>query len=108
MSYDVYLKIDTGGEEDAIVDDVGNITYNVCSMFYKALGGEGLKGLRGMTGEEALSILTKGLVSMLEEKDEYKKLNPPNGWGSYEGAFEFLKNLKDACERHPKAKIAIC
>lgn len=108
MSYDVYLKIDTGGKEDAMVEDVGNMTYNVSGMFYKALGGEGLKGLRGMLAEEAIPVLTKGLVNMLEEKPEYEKLNPPNGWGSYEGAFEFLKNLKDACERHPKAKIEIC
>lgn len=32
-------------------------------------------------------------------------VHPPNGWGCYEDAVEFLRWLQDACRDHPKATV---
>jgi hypothetical protein len=39
--------------------------------------------------------------------EEYQKLNPENGWGSYETALAFLEEIINACEEYPDATIRI-
>jgi hypothetical protein len=34
-------------------------------------------------------------------------MNPANGWGDYDGALEYLRDLLIACAAHPKAEIHI-
>jgi hypothetical protein len=44
---------------------------------------------------------------MIEHAEEYELLNPDNGWGDYEGAVYFLKDILDACKNYPNARIEI-
>jgi hypothetical protein len=106
MGYDIYLRIDTGGETPAVVHEVGNYTYNVSEMFHKALGFE-LMDLGGKICGECLPDLERATLHMSENPTEYIPLNPENGWGDYNGALGYLIALKHGCKKHPKAIISI-
>jgi hypothetical protein len=115
MSYDVSI-VDTNGEE---VVDCGNYTYNVQPMFKKAFLinhpmkvqnkqldlSDGLKSLEGLTTYEATQVLRVVLRTLAQTPDGYIKYNPPNGWssygwGSYDGAVQFLTDILLACKIH--------
>lgn len=114
MSYDVELVIDTGGEYPATVTECRSPTYNLAPMFREALGipmsahaDSGGGHLDGMLARDALPILNRAIERMCSEPDRFRALNPPNGWGSYEGALEFLRWLREQCENHPKATVRV-
>lgn len=95
MSWDISLE-----KEKLMVDtiDVGNYTYNVMPMYEKALGVQSLtEFLQGKKVSEVIQPLMKGIREMEAHPEEYKKLNPENGWGNYEGALNFLKTIVSKC-----------
>lgn len=83
-----------------------NITYNVGGMFRLALG-RPLRDFDGAPAVEACSIFRQGQRDMEDRPDVYKAMNPPNGWGSYEGALGFLRELADACAANPESWVRI-
>lgn len=106
MSYDIRLEIDTGGEEMARVTETRSPTYNLSEMFEAALG-QPISSLRGMSASKCAPIVRRAVERMKERPDVYRAYNPPNGWGSYEGAVESLSWLLEQCEAHPKATVHI-
>jgi hypothetical protein len=108
MSYDIWLEIDAGGAEPVSVFDVGNYTGNVSPMWYKALGFS-LGDLHGKLAGDCIEVLERALAHMKDPAnlDEYLAMNPPNGWGNYEGAFGYLATLLEGCRICPKATIHI-
>ena len=79
-----------------------NITYNLAAMYYKAIDEElGLEKLQGMSCKDALPIIERAITDMIEKKEEYEKLNPINGWGTYEGLLNTFKDIKNICEENP-------
>lgn len=79
-----------------------DITYNLAPMYYKAIDEElGFKKIKGMNCKKALPIIDNAIKNMIEEKEEYIKLNPSNGWGSYDGLIEDLKQMRECCEDNP-------
>ena len=110
MSYDVRLEIDTGGEHRAWVTECRSPTYNLGGMFREALGVSMQKhgdepALDGMLAADALVIVSAALTRMAAEPGVFRALNPPNGWGNYDSAVEFLRWLQDECRNHPKATV---
>ena len=61
--------------------------------------------LAGKNARETASMLRIVESNLILNGFELKKLNPPNGWGSYEGAIEFIHNLANDCEEHPDEEI---
>jgi hypothetical protein len=106
MSYDIWLEIDTGEAEPYVVDEPGNCTSNVSPMWKDALG-RSLGDYHGAPCSEACGPLARGVERMEAEPDRYRKMNPENGWGDYEGALDFLRRLLRACRAHPNATIQI-
>lgn len=110
MSYDIalYLKVDTGGSEpvDYCAADIGNYTANVSGMWTDALGYR-LADLKGRTAGDCTDDLRRAVADMQNRPDHYRAMNPPNGWGDYEGALAYLRQLHDACCAHPKATVHI-
>lgn len=104
MSYDVTL---TGAETREVELHEANVTYNLAPMFYEALGGDGLRGLDGRGARQCRVKLDVALGEMTADPEKYRAMNPPNGWGTYEGALGFLKELYDACLRHPDATVHV-
>lgn len=106
MSYDIQLVIDTGGEYPAAVTECRSPTYNLALMFAKALG----HPIRDLAGQQAAAIiptLRDAIAAMEDRPADFKKLDPENGWGSYEGALETLRWLLAECLQHPKAMVQI-
>ena len=130
MSWDVYLTQEDGecpscGQSTtAVRSNVGNMTFNVAPMYYSAFEfaykcihgspykpnddeGFGLRQLTGMKCADALPYMLVAIAHMRQQPSEYMKMNPPNGWGSYESALEFLEELKDASLKHMQATIEV-
>lgn len=106
MSYDVHLRIDTGGAEPVAITEYHCPTYNLAPMFKYALG-FGLRELDGRLAGVVIHELRRAIAAMQNDPRTFKGLNPPNGWGSYEGALEFLQNFLKDCLEHPKATVHI-
>ncbi|MFE9372275.1 hypothetical protein ACFYM2_21245 [Streptomyces sp. NPDC006711] len=110
MSYDIslYMTVDTGGPEPAEFRpaDIGNYTSNVSPMWTKALGHR-LADLADAYAGDSFPALQRAVAAMEAEPDEYRAMNPKNGWGDYDGALNYLRALRDACAAYPKARIYI-
>jgi hypothetical protein len=106
VSYDVYLEIDTGAECMATVADIGNYTANVSPMWTRALG-EPLADLHGRTAGGVVEQLDRAIAAMQAAPGEYEAMNPANGWGRFEGALNYLRDLRAACAEHPKTQIRV-
>lgn len=103
MSWDIILK----AKREVILFET-NITYNLSDMYYKCIDKKlGLKRLNGLSSKEALPILKRAIEDMIKNKEEYEKLNPSNGWGSYDGLLRDLRNLEKSCEQIPDGVIEI-
>jgi hypothetical protein len=57
---------------------------------------------------ELINPLRRGLALLESDANYSGTLNPPNGWGSYEGLIEFVREYLAACERHPYARVHAC
>lgn len=102
MSLDIYInKV----KEVSVFD--ANYTHNVTPMWTKAGVYESLYESEGKTASEILPTLREGYKQMVDNSSEYEKLNPENGWGSYDGALKFLKEFIKACEQDPDGIIHI-
>ena len=111
MSLDIglYVEVDTGGTSlRAIHLYDANYTGNVYPMWEKAGVYEVLYESGGVEASAIIPILEDGIADMELQIDAYSALNPPNGWGNYEGALSFLHSLLAACKRDPRALISSC
>jgi hypothetical protein len=107
MSYDIWLEADLGGPEPVRLGD-WNYTSNVAPMWRKAMPStEGLAGMEGMTAGVAAEVLRSGISAMERNPDPYRALNPSNGWGSFDGQLDALRELLAEFEAAPHAKVRI-
>lgn len=110
MSYDIWLEIDTGGEERARVANSINYTSNVRPMWDLALKGlpiEHVADMHERLAGDCVGPLRAAVETMKLDFEQFEALNPPNGWGNANGAREFLAELADMCAAHPKATVVI-
>lgn len=105
MSADIWLVIDTGGSEKARLTDPSiHVTYNLSKMLKEA-GYPGHNEIMGAPAGEAGGVL-QGVLDRLEANPEhFRQFNPPNGWGTYDGAVSFIRRFRDECARHPQAFV---
>lgn len=103
------MSLDVSVKAKRVVDVYeDNITYNLAPMYYKCIDiNGGLKALNGMKCKDAVPVLNRAIDDLIENKEEYEKLNPKNGWGSYEGLLKSLKSLRIACLENPSGKVEI-
>ena len=105
MSYDITLMINTGFEDREVLE-IGNMTYNVAPMYMLAMG-KSLCDFNGKQCKDIIPILRCGWLHMETKPEKYKALNPPNGWGDYKTALDYLEKILDGCEYNPKCKIIV-
>ena len=107
VSYDNCL---TRTEEKEMVF-TANITHNLNTMamdaeiYYEVWRPEENLILEA---KDLIGSLKGGLNRLKSDPEHYKKLNPENGWGSYEGLIEFLEKYLSACEKYPNALVEVC
>jgi hypothetical protein len=108
MSWDLWLEVNAGGEQPATIDGYeDNITWNLQPMLSKALQVDGFRTLDGRLAIDVSVYVNRAIEDMTKHPKEYKKLNPPNGWGSYEVALTALTNLLKVCNKYPGAILRI-
>lgn len=103
MSLDVYLK---AVRPSTVYSD--NITHNLNRMAREA--GIYMHLWRpdeiGITkASELIEPLRAGLALLRAEPERFKRFNPPNGWGDYEGLVGFVANYLSSCEENPDADV---
>lgn len=101
MSYDINVR--------RYCPDILDINYtsNVSPMFRLALGKGGIKQLNDLSRKECIELLQDGIKDMEENPETYKKLNPENGWGDYEGALDVLVKILDALQSDEESYVCI-
>lgn len=87
-----------------------NITHNLVDMadavgLYKYVWRPEENGIT--TAGEMINHLEKGIEELRMSPSKYKKLNPTNGWGNYDGLLVFLNKYLSICQEHPTAKITV-
>lgn len=108
MGWDFSMEIDAGGASPVVIDDGLRYTYNVSPMYYEALPfDDGIRGIDGMLGSDALPGLREGLANMQDNPQKYMDMNPDNGWGDYEGACRVLQRLIGMAVDYPKATFRV-
>ncbi len=54
---------------------------------------------------QLIESLKAGLAKLESDPERFQKLNPSNGWGSYEGLVTFVRDYLAACEETPEADV---
>lgn len=99
------------GETHTIEDEElysTNITHNLIAMadeagIYKALWHPEELGIT--TAGRLIPIFEMAIVDMKARPDFYKKLNPANGWGSYNVFIPWIAEYLQACKENPEALV---
>ncbi len=105
MSLDVYL---TATRPTEIY--WRNITHNLGQMAAEAGIYEHLwrpEEIGITTAEQLIAPLREGLEKLHADPSKFKKFNPPNGWGDYEGLVGFVEDYLAACIKNPDATVAV-
>jgi hypothetical protein len=103
MSLDLWLESVPCKECNNMVRlDSHNYTYNVAEMWYQIFPeSRSFVDIDCLTGKESLIRLEQARIKLQLYPEDFKKVNPKNGWGSYESFLEFINNLIDDALEHP-------
>ena len=104
MSLDLYYHCKCCGR--AVFE--ANATHNLGPMaraagIYSVLWRPSENGID--TAGQLVEPLTRGLADLAMNEDGMRKLEPSNGWGSYEGFVQFVRSAIDAAKEHPAATV---
>ncbi len=105
MSLDVYLS---EVRETTIYDR--NITHNLNKMadeagIYKHLWRP--EEIEITKAAQLIEPLREGLSLLLSDPDRFKKFDPENKWGDYDGLVDFVREYLAACEENPNASVNV-
>lgn len=105
MSYGVSLTISTGQGLHEVYET--NYTHNCGPMFSLAItkaidNGKvySLSDLHDYSANDVCVILDGAVSHMEHNKDQYLPLTPKNGWGDYDGAKNWLKDIAYNCHKY--------
>lgn len=87
-----------------------NITHNLGEMAREAGVYEYLwqpEKVNIIYATDLVRPLTRGLELLRSDPERFKKFNPKNGWGDYEGLVNFVQDYLNACEKYPNATIEV-
>ena len=105
MSLDVYLS---EVRETTIYDR--NITHNLNKMadaagIYKHLWRP--EEIEITKAAQLIEPLREGLALLLSDPERFKKFDPENKWGDYDGLVDFVREYLSACEENPNASVRV-
>ena len=87
-----------------------NITHNLNKMaaeanIYKHLWHPDEIGVTH--ARQLIEPLEVGLALLRSDPDRFRKFNPVNGWGNYEGLVSFVRDYLAACREYPDAMVRV-
>lgn len=98
MSYDIRLGVKVEGL-DKIVEigepELANPTYNLGQMFRACTGWDYEQG-EYYKCSDVIEKIEHGIRELKTRPSAYKVLEPPNGWGTLDGAIRVLESMR-AC-----------
>lgn len=105
MSHNLYLEIDTGGEEMYVVESFG-ITSNLSRMadelgIYEHLW----KSKEGTTAGELAAALGPAIEELRSRNKYFSQFDAENGWGTSTQFLDWLIEVRESCLEHPKCVI---
>src|SRR5215472_3718427 len=103
MSYDIWLAIDTGGPEPAEVARPWNFTSNCAPMWCAA--GIDFAAISGSTAGMVAPDLERAIEALKADPERFRKMDAPNGWGTYDQLLPALEELLASWRAHPKATV---
>lgn len=56
---------------------------------------------------QLIEPLREGLAMLLSDPERFKKFNPKNNWGDYDGLVDFVREYLAACEDSPNASVMV-
>jgi len=111
MSLDVSLMV-----TQPVVAYASNITHNLSEMAHQVVLDSGIT-LRDVLwhpdkhglqfAEDIAEKLDEAFNILLVDPVKFKKFEPENGWGSYEGLCNFVYSYRNACWDSPEAEIMV-
>lgn len=107
MSWRVSLRIDTGNGEMVQVSDDHTFVGEVEKMYQKAGMTKTFKDINGNSAKIVAATFGPIIAYMGKNPKKMRKLNPSNTHNTYEGAMEFLEEIKEDCIRHPKCVVIV-
>ena len=100
-----------------------NITHNLGAMArevkYSAEKNDGYEDLTLYTvlwrpeecgfwqAKDIADLLDIGWCILRSDPDRFKKFNPENGWGDYDGLCNFVYEYRNACWDNPEAELRV-
>lgn len=99
MSWGIRLETDTD-----VIEVFDGHTYNLTPMWRLAGVFNASRDLDGQTARSILTRAVEGLSRAVQFPEQFRSLNPENGWGDYEGFVEMLTLLAIRCAENPNAK----
>jgi len=109
VSLDVSLHCGTADGEELYA---ANITHNLNSLaasvgLYQALWRPEELGLT--RANQLIDLLERGLRRLADpdRRAEFRKLEPANGWGTFDGLVKFTTRYLEACREYPEAVIRV-
>ena len=105
MSLDVYLEVVRPCRIYS-----GNVTHNLGKMadaagIYQALWRPEELGIS--KAEQLIPLLQAGLALLKARPAKFKKFNPENGWGTYDGFVKFVEEYLAACGENQEAAVRV-
>ena len=93
-----------------------NITHNLGKMATQVFLSNGKTLYDVLWRPEEVSITHAGLLAeyldegwniLLSDPERFKKFNPENGWGDYDGLCNFVYEYRNACWDTPAAELSV-
>ena len=57
--------------------------------------------------KDIAELLDEGWNILLSDPEHFKKFDPDNGWGSYEGLCNFVYKYRNACWDNPDSELSV-
>lgn len=105
MGADYYFEADVGGKERIEIADGVYFTYNLGPMFREAYPGWEWRMIAEKQLKDIEPLMKQIRDTLLSDPPRFEKLNPSNGWGSYEAMLEGINRILEYCERMPEAWV---
>jgi len=116
ITRDEWDRLNPGMEPVTFVSDdtanyySANITHNLGGMaeaagIYKELWHPDEIGMT--KASQLIDPLKRGLDRLIQAPETFKKLNPENGWGDYDGLVSFVEKYINACILNPEASVSV-
>ena len=106
MSLDIWLKCPHCGHdlyENAITGNLAEMADS--AGLYEAMWRPDEHGF--VLAGDIIQLLNDGIRTLKSDPERFKKMNPPNGWGTYDILLRTATDYFAACSAHPDALIKV-